>query len=255
MRHGAWILAALALLLSACSHRLTVMTYNVGVFSKYGGSSLPQVAEAVAAAGAGYVSLNELDSCNRRHPSYQLEELSRALGGWGFHFASAFPFAGGGYGNGVVSRHRILHRDSVPLPRLEGLEPRSVAVVETAECVFASTHLDVKDAAVSEAQARIINDWFRARYAGCRKPVFLCGDMNARPGSRTLQALGEAWTLLSGEDPTYPSGEPRACLDYVFCLTEARPVRVVSRQVGAASSRAGIPPASDHLPVVVEIVY
>ena len=78
-------------LLMGCTRTLCVMTYNVGAFGKYKENSIPDVAAAVRAAGADIVSLNELDSCNRRHGTYQLEEFANAMGGWDYHFASAFP--------------------------------------------------------------------------------------------------------------------------------------------------------------------
>ena len=48
---------------------MTLLTYNVGVFSKYEDDTTPQVAELIRNTGASLVALNELDSCNRRHAS------------------------------------------------------------------------------------------------------------------------------------------------------------------------------------------
>ena len=128
------ICLVLSLALFSCQrHRLTVMTYNVGVFSKYQESSIKGVAETILCSGATLVGLNELDSCNRRHPSFQVRQLADELGAWDFHFASAFPFAGGGYGNGIVSASPVTGRWRIALPKGDGSEPRSVAVVETAD--------------------------------------------------------------------------------------------------------------------------
>ena len=229
---------------------MTLLTYNVGVFSKYGGSSLPEVANVILGSEASLVALNELDSCNRRHQVFQLQDLADTLGGWPFHFARAFPFAGGAYGNGVVSMEPVLRSFTLPLPQADGSEPRSAAVVETASCVFASAHLDHKSEAARLEQVRVLDGWFRERYAGASKPVFLCGDMNARPGSATLQALETSWEPLSGTEFTYSTEDPHGCIDFIFAYKHAAPVQLLSYQV----IREGTATLSDHFPVVVKVL-
>ena len=182
---------------------MTLLSYNVGVFSKYEDDTTPQVAELIRQSGASLVALNELDSCNRRHAAYQLKELAAQLGDWPFQFASAFPHAGGAYGNGVVSHDKVISRYKVHLPKSDGSEPRSVAVVETDRCVFASVHLDYVGENSQRVQVEALNDWFKAVYAGAKKPVFLCGDFNAEPDSDTLRLMREGWTQLSGTAFTY----------------------------------------------------
>ena len=252
MKHFFSIFPVLLLLFS-CSSHTGIMTYNVGVFSKYSDNSLRAVADAVETSGASLVSLNELDSCNRRHGTYQLQEFARALG-WDYAYGSAFPFAGGSYGNGIVSREPVLSRSVIPLPRGGGYEPRSVVVVETRKAVMASTHLDVKSEEAALAQARLINDWFSAHYYGARKPVFLCGDMNATPESPVIAELEKSWERLSGTDPTYPAGPDttaQRCIDYIFRLKSARAVKV--RRVTVL--REGLETASDHYPLYVEVKF
>lgn len=222
---------------------ITLMTYNVGVFSKYK-DSLQDVAELIREEGASLVALNELDSCNRRNNVFQLELLSGALG-YNGHFARAFDFAGGAYGNGVVSREPVISRSSIALPRFDGSEPRSVAVIETEDCVFAAVHLDFKGSSLE--QAKIVNDWFQEHYSGFRKPVFLCGDMNAVPGSETIQELEKYWTRLSPDAVTYPAGSK--CIDYVFAFKAAKPVEVVGGKV--ITDRTA--DYSDHYPVILTI--
>ena len=152
---------------------LTLVSYNVGVFSKYVDNSIPDVADVIRETGASFVALNELDSCNRRHANFQLQDLAEAMGGWSYQFASAFPFADGAYGNGVITRYTVTARYQVDLPKSDGSEPRSVAVVETEDCVFASVHLDYVGELSQIHQVVALNDWFKAYYAGIRKPVFL----------------------------------------------------------------------------------
>ncbi|MCM1178604.1 MAG: endonuclease/exonuclease/phosphatase family protein, partial [Bacteroides sp.] len=213
--------------------------------------SMDQVAKAIKASGAGVVSLNELDSCNLRHGTYQLEELAEATGGWECHFAQAFPFAGGAYGNGILSHKPILRSYRIALPMSDGAEQRSVAVAETRECVFASVHLDHIGEKARIEQAEYINSWFRKEYSGYRKPVILCGDMNDTPESRTIQIFMQEWEMLSEAAYTFPSNDPSMCIDYIFALKSAR--RIKSSRLQELPQETAS--ASDHLPVCVSIEY
>ena len=230
---------------------MTLVSYNVGVFSKYEDNTIPQVADVIRTAEASLVALNELDSCNRRHANYQLQDLAGELGGWSFQFASAFPFANGAYGNGVVSRDKVISRYKVHLPKSDGSEPRSIAVVETDRCVFASVHLDYVGENSQRDQVEALNDWFKGVYAGAKKPVFLCGDFNAEPDSEAIRLMKEGWTLLSGTDFTYSTTNPRKCIDYVFAYKDAAPVELVSTEV----LTAGTETLSDHFPVKVVVKF
>ena len=250
----AFMLLSLALL--SCGKRrdpvtLTLVSYNVGVFSKYVDNSIPDVADVIRETGASFVALNELDSYNRRHANFQLKDLAEAMGGWSYQFASAFPFADGAYGNGVLSRYTVTARYQVDLPKSDGSEPRSVAVVETEDCVFASDHLDYVGELSQIHQVVALNDWFKAYYAGIRKPVFLCGDFNAEPNSETIRMMEESWTLLSGTDYTYSTTNPRKCIDYIFAYKEAAPVKVISSEV----LTEGTAEFSDHFPIKVVVRF
>ncbi|MBR4734904.1 MAG: alpha-N-acetylglucosaminidase C-terminal domain-containing protein, partial [Bacteroidales bacterium] len=235
--------------------RLELMTYNIGAFSKNpvipserSESSVSQIASVLA--NTNMAALQELDSCNRRSPVFQLEKLSKALDGRPFHFARAFPFAGGAYGNGVLSSSDILASYTVALPMADGAEPRSMAVVETASCVFSSVHLDHVGKNARLEQVRFISDWFSEHYSGTPKPVFLCGDFNSRPESEVIGLMKENWDQLSGTEFTYSTDNPHGCIDYVFSWHGGAPVRVISSAVVTDAGRL-----SDHFPVSVTVEY
>ena len=230
---------------------LRLMTYNVGNFSKYQDDSLPEVARLIRECDASLVSLNELDSCNRRHDTFQLQQLADTLAGCSFHFARAFPFAGGAYGNGVLSREPVLQAFTLALPQADGAEPRSAAIVETESCIFASVHLDYVGKEARRLQVETLNEWFQNRYGGHGKPVFLCGDLNSRPDSEILALLQEKWILLSGTGPTYSTEQPRQCIDYILAFKDAIPIRTVSSRV----LTEGTALLSDHFPVLVTVEY
>lgn len=247
----------LPILLLSCAeqknqHTLTLMSYNVGAFSKYEENTTADVARLILEKGANLVALNELDSCNGRHSAYQVKDLAEALGSdWAYHFARAIPYKGGAYGNGVVSDKRVSSINRIPLPQEDGSEARSVAVVETADCVFAATHLDHRSTQAAMAQMRTINEWFTTVYSGCTKPVFLCGDFNVLPSSDVIAQAKEFWELLSGMEMTYSTVKPKKCIDYIFAFKGAAPVEVVRHQV----LTEGTATLSDHFPVLVTVKY
>ena len=255
--HAIITVAALVLAIASCgkSHEqrnLTLISYNVGVFSKYVDDSKAGIAALIKDCGASYVGLNELDSCNRRHDSYQVKELAAALGeGWNFHYASAFPYNGGSYGNGIVCNRTIKSRYRVVLPKGDGAEQRSLAVVETDECVFSTCHLDHRNKEAALSQMKTINDWMTKVYAGSQKPVFLCGDFNVTPDSDLIALAGTAWTQLSGTEFSFSTRKPSKCIDYIFALKSAAPVQVTDYKVVTE----GTADLSDHFPLLVSVMF
>ena len=239
----------------ACPSQLTVMTYNVGTFSKYREDSTPDAAALITKLGADVVSLNELDSCNRRHMTYQAEKLAESLGDWNHAFASAFPFAGGAYGNAVVTKDEILRSANVALPVSDGAEPRSICVVETLDYVLASTHLDHKGDSARFNQASFINKWFSERYTDDKRVVLLCGDMNTEPSDPALRQLCTLWAPLSSETPSFPSKSPNVCIDHILYLKSAAVPELVSTQVVTKAEGLAVSEISDHLPVVAVIKF
>ncbi len=232
---------------------LTILTYNVAALS-HGGDRTAMVAEFIGKLGADYVGLNELDSCNNRHNVFQLKELADLLGGWNYHFASAFPFAGGGYGNGAMTPYPLLSATTVPLSRGVGHEPRSIAVVETEDIVFGAVHLDFgppNDPARDQAEE--LNAWFNEHYAGYGKPVILCGDFNDDPGTPSQKEMEKYWTRLSDPVRSWPTTNPTMCCDYVFYLNSAVPVEAV--ETARPEGIIDLDAASDHYPVRVKIRF
>lgn len=230
-----------------------IVAYNVGVFSKYH-DSMQEVADMMREMGADAIALCELDSCNRRHGTFQLEDFTKALGeGWSYRFGSAMSWAGGAYGIGVVDSDRIKDSFEIKLPKGEGHEPRVCVVAETAQYVMAAVHLDHKGEEVRMEQARIVTEELKSRYGRSRKPVFLCGDFNAVPDSQTLELLSEDWTILSQTAPTYPADNPRKCIDYILALNNRAHYEVVKTQVCTQFESADVRNTSDHLPIYIDV--
>ena len=246
------VLFLLGVVLAGCTPRIKVVTYNVANLSKYGEDCTQDVGTLLKSLEPDFISLNELDSCNTRHNTFQLADIASVTGSDQYFFSSSFTFAGGGYGNGIVSKKKIIDSYKVTLKKYHGYEIRSIAVVETEDCVFASTHLDIAGGGVKELQARDINDWFALHYTGYDKPVILAGDFNTLTTSDIYAEIGRMWERISPDEPTYPSDQK--CLDYVFYLKTACPVKVKKSKVIHKSGGVDAMTTSDHLPVYVEFV-
>ena len=230
---------------------LTLVTYNVANMG-HGGDRLGDIAYFLEQVGADFVGLNEVDSCNNRHKNFQLKDVAEMLGGWGYHFASAFDFAGGGYGNGALCNKPLLDAFTLPIPRGSGHEPRSVAVLETDDIVFCSTHLDFgPPGEPSYEQAVYLNQWFGEHYDCYSKPVIICGDFNTDPGTATIDEMDRCWTRLSAPNLSWPSDNPTMCLDYFFCYKGAAAVDLLDNSL--PDGIIDYQQTSDHVPVVVKI--
>ena len=252
-------LACAALILAACSgarhstSSLTLMSWNVGALGKFSENSAAQVSDMVKGYGADIVGLCELDSCTLRSNGVnQLEELTGLFGkGWKGVFGRALAFGGGQYGVGVASRCRIVSSFLIPLPKLDGSEPRACQVVETPQCWFAVTHLDFTEGEARMRQAMIVSSALKDRCKG--KPVFLTGDFNSEPDSEVIGFLRRDWEMLSPALPSYPSTDARVCIDYIFVLKGSADYELLNSEIVSECPYTDVTTASDHLPAVVTL--
>lgn len=247
-----------ATLLCSCNQprTLRIVQYNVGVFSKELENSIPMISDMMKEVGADIISLNELDSCNLRHSNHQLADFAEAMGGWEYRYAKAFEYREGGYGVGVACKDAVTDYFVITLDKGAGSEYRACCVVETKDYVFASTHLDHRSSEAQLEQARTICSILCERYGDSSKPVFLCGDMNARPESETIMEFGKYFDLLSPTtDNTCPAKNPKVCIDYIYSLKNKAKVQVKDSKVMKEFQNGDVEVASDHLPVFAEVSF
>ena len=224
----------------------TLVQYNVGAFHKYDSSSVEHISRAVREMGADAVTFNEVDSCTTRTGQVdQMAAFAQEMGGWSQHYAAAMPYKGGAYGVGVAAMPELL-------PKLDGREPRAVAVVEYKDFVLCSTHLDLTLES-QLGQVKVINHYMDSLYADCGKPVFLGGDFNCFPDSEPVALLKESWTLLTPVTFSFPSHAPDRCIDYIFVRPNCRMVTVKEAAIPQTLQSADPATASDHLPVVLTV--
>ncbi|HEX6416876.1 MAG TPA: endonuclease/exonuclease/phosphatase family protein [Acidimicrobiales bacterium] len=236
---------------------LRVATFNI----RHGAGldervDLERVARAIAATGADVVGLQEVDrNLGRTDATDQAAWLAERLGAH-LAFAAAVdapPPAPGRprrqYGNAVLSWYPIRSAATVVLPRLHRPERRvlldvRIDVGATPVRVLAS-HLQNRAPDERLAQAHAV----RAHLAAGSGPAVVLADLNARPGAPELAVLTgglvDAWAAAgSGPGHTYDARTPHARIDYVL----------VSPDVGVRAAATVRTDASDHLPLVAELV-
>ncbi len=251
-------LAVAISLLQGCGdgRTLNIVSYNVGTFTKYEENSMQMIAGMMKEIGADAISLNELDSCTARTgAAYQLKSFAGIMGGWQYKFGRAMPYDGGAYGGGIVvpADSKVVAGRSVGLPKMDGAEPRVMVVMELEDYAIASVHLDHMSETAQLAQVKVINTVMSDMFGDSSKPVFLCGDMNAEPDSPTMKEFAGLWTVITPEQPTFPSENPDSCIDYILALNNKAKYRVVKAEVLEHFSCGDVTKASDHLPVMVEV--
>lgn len=153
------------------------------------------------------------------------------------------------YGTALLSAYDIVRSKNTYLPAFEGSEQRGlletmINVDGTMVRVY-NTHLQHDDAAERLVQAEAILQ----RLPGGRQPIVLVGDLNAVQGTPEIETLErrlvDAWTVVGeGDGYTIPVDAPNRRIDYVMTSANVEPV---AAEVVATD-------ASDHLPVVVDLL-
>ncbi|MCK5738018.1 endonuclease/exonuclease/phosphatase family protein, partial [bacterium] len=178
-------------------------------------------------------------------------ELARLTGMRAF-FGSSMPFDGGQYGNAILTNLTVEMVQTLPLPG----EPRSAlcatlkkTLADSTEIgfTFMATHLDTK-ADPRLAAVPLIENYFSPDSA---KPAIIAGDLNATPGSLTMQEFQQTWhNATSSENAlnTYPVVNPEKQIDYILYRPENQwrvlETRVVEETV-----------ASDHRPILAVLEW
>lgn len=224
---------------TAMAQKVRVMSYNVhNCIGSDGVKSIKRCADIVRDIRPDVVAVQEVDSMTRRNKVYVLGEMAEHAG-YHAYYHRTIPYKGGSYGIGVLSKKPALSVDFHRLPCRK--EPRGALVVEFEKYYIISTHLSLVQAD-RITSVGIIKDIV----SKLNKPVFIVGDMNARPTSKPMMAFKKFSTVLSDEEkPTISAKNPRSCIDYV--LGTNGKFRVLRDEVIYGSL------ASDHLPLYVDV--
>ena len=245
---------ACGMMVSGCAstrpREMTIMSFNVrhcvGSDKKL---DVPRTAAVIAAAKPRFAALQEIDFKAKRSEGIdEPAELAR-LTGMKATFGKTIDLQGGEYGVMLLSAEEPLSVTKVPLP---GKEPRLLLLAEFDDCVVGSTHLSVSTEKERMDSVGLIRDAI-ARF---KKPVFVCGDWNARPDSPVLKEMGKFLALLTPTDQNTYHGtapkllsDPKHCIDYIAVDTaHSKSFRVLERGVVPDTV------TSDHKPIFVRLV-
>jgi endonuclease/exonuclease/phosphatase family metal-dependent hydrolase len=233
---------------------MRVMTYNVHSCIGSDRRVAPErVLAVIEASGAELIALQEVDVEQERTLGvHQAAWLAEKLG-MHYEFVAARESGGGHYGNAVLSRYPLQTVRHACLPQLGRREMRAVQWVSVAApfgCLnLLNTHfgLSLRERAL-QTETLLGESWLGP---APRKTV-LCGDFNARPGSRVHRNLcgvlcDAIATSMRRSLKTWPARWPLFQLDHIFLSRDLRAQRceVPSQRMERL--------ASDHLPLVVDI--
>ena len=241
-----------------------VMTYNVHGCRGMDGRYSPQrIARVIARQEPDVICLQELDSRRRRSGDIdQAMVIAKALQ-IDFHFHAVAEVDDGHFGNAILSSLPIELVTSGALPRWRsglGLEDRGVVWAEVdvdgVALQVLNTHLSILDRERRlQVDALLGADWLAS--PRLRGPAILCGDFNAPGRSSNLRRIDglmrNVGTPASGEPPrpelnTWSSRLPMRRIDHVFATDD-----LMLDEIRVPRSRL-TRIASDHLPVVVDLV-
>lgn len=219
-----WILLLIPASLGACTApptEVVVLSYNIRHGRGADGRiDLQRIAAVIRESGADVVALQEVDVRTTRSDGVdQAAELGR-LTGMDAYFGEAIPYAGGSYGDALLSKHAFVETSSLSLPAAPHHENR-VAVRGVLQLPYGrriaiiGTHLDhTEDPSDREAQVRALNQ----AYLPTPIPTLLIGDLNAKPQSTPMRSLfGQGWAAADSDlRPTFPSEKPNCKIDWIL---------------------------------------
>lgn len=231
-------------------NRIVVLTYNVhhgeGVDQQF---DLERIAEVINSVSPDIVSLQEVDNKTTRSKGIdQAKELAR-LTNMTSVYGSSMDYAGGKYGNAVLTKLPIEGSKTIPLPG----EPRSALCVTlttsgkhspAARFLFVATHLDAQPRFNYVALIEKLFD------SDKDLPAILAGDLNAIPRSPTMQEFNKTWQNATSQKGLYtvPVNNPSKQIDYILCRPPERWRTVETKVINETV-------ASDHRPILAVLEF
>lgn len=208
---------------------------------------LKRTANVLKALDADVICLQEVD-VNRARTLYsnQAKKLAGLLG-MAYCFGAAIEYRGGGaYGNAILSRHQIYKNANHRLPGQGSKRAIQEVHVEVEGNIIAifNTHMELD----MEQRLHQIESFIIPLVGKCKGPAVLCGDFNEKPDWPGVSVLSSQFqdsfkANSGGLSCTFPAGDPKARIDYIFLNAKCR---VIDYSIVKAT-------ASDHLPVLATI--
>ena len=225
---------------------LTLMTYNI--HSGWGmcgqGWNLNDPIEVIKKVRPDVCTLNEV-SWGGAAKGFQVDQptiMGHVLNPmWRTVLGKAMEREGGDYGNVILHVEESLSEKVIALPGKK--EPRSCVFAEFPDYWVGTSHFPLHKEFQWQA-VPLIADFVRRQ----KKPVFLTGDWNAEPGTKTIELMAEHFAFLSNTNCfTFSSTRPHATIDYI-AVDKAHADKVTVKSVNVVEEPTG----SDHLPIVMK---
>lgn len=223
---------------------LKVMTYNIHHgYNKDEVEKLEEMGTFIKSSGADLVGLQEVDSmCNRSGNKDQMKRLAQ-ITGMHYAFVRHFPYDGGAYGLGILSRYPISEIRNERIPSLGkhgslALMSAKVSLPGDKKLAFATAHFAL------DQPTRLKQAEETVRLLKQDIPVILTGDLNAEPGTPEIIKLSDYFSATGRYDLlSFPERKPIKRIDYIFVsstgLKEVRDIRTFNDIYH-----------SDHLPLI-----
>lgn len=206
------------------------------------------MAKAIIDTGADIVGLNEMfDEGENAKFGAQTKMLSNLCGLENHYFAKAIPDGWGPYGNGFLSRYKIVSAQTIlvpdPDPKTNNgyYETRCLLKAElengvTVLVIHFGLNPDEQENAVKTVLENLASE-----------KCVLMGDFNVEPNNPVLDPIrAKMKDTANGfcqNKPSFPSDNPRIKIDYIFVSPD---IEVVSADIAEIV-------ASDHRPHVAEV--
>ena len=236
---------------------LRILTYNIRVGYGFNdlddpsGLDLEAVGNVISAIKPDYAGIQEVDRNNGRSEGKDQIQVIGEMAGLHSYYGKAIDFDGGQYGIGALSAENAVSFKRVPLP-IPSEADRVLIEMEFEDFVFFNTHLSLTAEYRADAAAIINNELSHSQ-----KPVILTGDLNVSGYEEYLTLFGDRWTVLSPEEPSFPSDTPNARLDYILIADPKNRVPLNSPIWKESVVRSEVVPtvASDHRPVFIDLNF
>ena len=231
---------------------MKIMTFNTQHCRNFvtGKIDFEVMAEAIRKEAPEIVGLNEMrDGDMPMHFDRQCKILSELTGLDNYYFAKALEFKEGDYGNGLITKHKIISAETIhvpdPNPRgYDGYYEHRVllkAKLENGLTVLV-IHFGLNPDEAENAVATVIENI-------ASEKCILMGDFNVLPDDKVLLPIREKMKdtalCFDTELLSFPSDHPKAKIDYVFVSPD---IEVISADIPAIV-------ASDHRPHTAQIKF
>lgn len=226
---------------------IKVMTYNirhgVGIDDQL---DLDRIIDTIQKYEPDIIALNEVDRLMPRSSMQKQDEMIAEQLGYHVVYGHNINF-GAKYGNVLLSRYPIQSWTNHKLPQLKGkiTEPRGLIEAQLdvngkGLNVFV-THLSLIR---EERPAQI--DYVVRKVEEANGPTILMGDFNEGASSEPMTKIADVLQDSATESyHTFATDDLKVRIDYIF----------VSDGLEVKSSTAVYSEASDHLPVVAEVIF